>query len=279
MSIYNGIYKLIKATRTKEKIPIIIPLDSNALLQDKVSFITGGSGGIGMAIAERLLNCGSRVILGGTNADKLKSCKDKLLQKDETWMVETYVFNNENVKDISEDIKNVANIFGTLDIFINSAGVHTENLDFWNITPEEFDRVMNINIRGPYFSCLEVAKYMRDNRVSGHILVISSSRGSEPAWSPYGISKKCLDAMVQGLAKQFVHYGISISGLAPGPTATTLIGINKGDSIYTDENQLKRLALPDEIATYAVLLISEVGTMATGEVFHISGGRGVFDIR
>lgn len=279
MSIYNAMYKLIKATREKEMLPVIVPTENSELLSGKVAFIAGGSGGIGMAIAEQLLRCGCKVILGGTNTDKLDRCRIDLMNKNDDYSVESHLFRNDNVSELKEAFESIAKVYGKMDIFINAAGVHTENLDFWNLDPEEYDRIMNINLKGPYFSCLAAAKYMISNKIEGQMLLISSSRGSEPTWSPYGISKNCIDSMVHGLAKQFVSYGITITGLAPGPTATSLIGVNKGDSIYSEETQLKRLAMPEEIASYAALLVSPAGKIATGEVLHVSGGRGLFDIR
>lgn len=279
MSIYDSIYKLIKATREKKTLPIIVSTESSALLSGKVAFIAGGTGGIGMAIAECLLKCGSKVVLGGTNIEKLKRCKELLERKNDSYIIKTHVFKNDNVTELKDSFASIGNLFGTMDIFINSSGVHTENLDFWNMDPEEYDRVMSINLKGPFFSCIEAARYMISKNIEGQILVISSSRGSEPTWSPYGISKHCVDSMVHGLAKQFVPYGITITGLAPGPTATPLLGIGKGDSIFSEETQLKRLAMPEEIAEYAALLVSPAGKIATGEVIHVSSGRGVFDIR
>ena len=120
---------------------------------------------------------------------------------------------------------------------------------------------------------------MKDHGVKGHILIISSSRGSEPAWSPYGLSKWGTNGMVKGLAQVMIQYGIVVNGIAPGPTATDLLGVKEGDSIYTTENVIGRYAKPLEISAYAKLLVSDLGDMVVGEMLHISGGRGCFDIR
>ena len=112
-----------------------------------------------------------------------------------------------------------------------------------------------------------------------HILIISSSRGSEPAWSPYGISKWALNGLIRGLAQMLLPYGIIVNGISPGATATELIGIKEDDSIYSTENGEGRLIMPDEIANVAKLLVGPAGDMIVGETIHVSGGRGVFDIR
>ena len=77
----------------------------------------------------------------------------------------------------------------------------------------------------------------------------------------------------------FAPYGINVNAIAPGSTATRLIGIKEGDSITSDENSMDRLVMPDEVATFAKLLVSDAGKMIDGEVLHIAGGRGTFDIR
>ena len=176
-------------------------------------------------------------------------------------------------------IENVIRKHGKIDIFISSAGVHTKNVDFWTMTPDEFDRVMDINLKGVFFATQFIGKYMIENKIKGSILLISSSRGSEPAWSPYGISKWGLKGLTEGLAQMFVMYGINVNSIAPGSTATELIGIKKGDHITSEENGMNRLVMPDEVATLAKLLVSDAGKMIDGEVIHIAAGRGTFDIR
>lgn len=120
---------------------------------------------------------------------------------------------------------------------------------------------------------------MKENKIKGSILIVSSSRGSEPAWSPYGISKWGLKGLVEGLGKMLIPYGINVNAIAPGSTATGLIGIKEGDSITSEENGMNRLIMPDEVATLAKLLVSDAGKMIDGEVVHIAAGRGTFDIR
>lgn len=144
---------------------------------------------------------------------------------------------------------------------------------------KEFDRVMDINLKGVFFACQTIGKYMVDNKIKGSILLISSSRGSEPAWSPYGISKWGLKGLTEGLAQIFIPYGINVNSIAPGSTATGLIGFKEGDSITSEENGMNRLVMPDEVATLAKLLVSDAGKMIDGEVIHIAAGRGTFDIR
>ena len=95
----------------------------------------------------------------------------------------------------------------------------------------------------------------------------------------YAASKSAVVGITRALALQVAKDGINVNAIAPGSTATGLIGFKEGDSITSNENGMNRLIMPDEVATLAKLLVSDAGKMIDGEVIHISGGRGTFDIR
>lgn len=278
MGLKSNIKNLIKMTREKQLVPVEHVIDKDKMLKDKVAVIIGGSGGIGLAIARSFAESGCKIILCGTNEKKLRMCLENFVDKEN---VKTMVFNIADAKLMRDNVEKAVQLFGKVDILVNSAGVHTENVSFDTMTPEEFDRVMNINLRGPFFICQAFAEYMVKAKSSDkrHILLVSSSRGSEPAWSPYGISKWALNGLTMGLAQTLLPHGIIVNAIAPGSTATELIGVKEGDSITTGENRVGRLAMPDEVANLAKLLVSPAGDMIVGETVHISGGRGVIDIR
>lgn len=255
--------------------PIIIMPSSGSELKDKVVLISGGTGGIGLEIARNFLLSGAKVIITGTNERKFEKIKSEISNDKLKFIVLDY----KEPSSFESKLGEIINIWGRLDIFVSSTGVHTENVDFWSMIPAEFDRVMNINLKGVFFACQAVGKYMKENKIKGSILIVSSSRGSEPAWSPYGISKWGLKGLVEGLGKMLIPYGINVNAIAPGSTATGLIGIKEGDSITSEENGMNRLIMPDEVATLAKLLVSDAGKMIDGEVVHIAAGRGTFDIR
>lgn len=275
MEIKNAIKKMIKKNKKRELVPIVKPIQSEELFVGKVALVSGGTGGIGYAIAKSLFECGCSVIFAGRNESKLENIK-KEFNSDR---VDAVKFDYDNVMDFSDCISKVVNKYGKIDIFVSSAGIHTVNANFWEMTPEEYDRVLDTNLKGTYFACREVGKYMKENGIRGNILIISSTRGSEPAWSPYGISKWGLKGFTEGLAQVLLPYGIVVNTIAPGITATELVGMHEGDSIYSEENGAHRVVMPDEVAALAKLLVSDAGRMIVGETIHISAGRGVFDIR
>ena len=275
MGIKSKVKNIIAEVKKPKLIPIVTHVRDDSTLENKVALIAGGNGGIGMAIAREYIKAGCKIILGGANIIKLEACV-KELQSDR---VKPLILNLNEVDSFDKKIEQAEEMFGGIDIFVNAAGVHTENVDFWSVTSDEYDRVMNINLKGAYFFCRELAKYWVKKQKRGHILLISSVRGSEPAWSPYGISKWGLNGMTIGLAKMLTSQGIIVNAIAPGSTATPLIGINQGDSIYTEDNSSKRMLMPEEIGEYARLLVSDAGDMLAGETIHISSGRGIWDIR
>ncbi|RHU86423.1 SDR family NAD(P)-dependent oxidoreductase [Ruminococcus sp. OM08-7] len=275
MGIKSKVKNIIAEVKKPKLIPIVTHVRDDSTLENKVALIAGGNGGIGMAIAREYIQAGCKIILGGANIIKLEACV-KELQSDR---VKPLILNLNEVDSFDKKIEQAEEMFGGIDIFVNAAGVHTENVDFWSVTSDEYDRVMNINLKGAYFFCRELAKYWVKKQKRGHILLISSVRGSEPAWSPYGISKWGLNGMTIGLAKMLTSQGIIVNAIAPGSTATPLIGINQGDSIYTEDNSSKRMLMPEEIGEYARLLVSDAGDMLAGETIHISSGRGIWDIR
>lgn len=264
--------KLKSVLSRKEYMPIVHPVSAEKEFSGKVALISGGSGGIGLSIAKSLKESGCDVVIAGTKEKKLSSLKS------ETGL-DTVVMNYSKPERFDDVIKEVVLRHDKLDIFVSSAGVHTEKVDFWAMNPDEFDRVMEINLKGVFFACQSVGKYMKDNHIKGSILLVSSSRGSEPAFSPYGISKWGLKGLTEGLGKMLIPYGINVNAIAPGSTATQLLGVKEGDSITSNENGMNRLIMPDEVATLAKLLVSDAGKMIDSETIHISAGRGIFDIR
>ncbi|WP_104803907.1 SDR family NAD(P)-dependent oxidoreductase [Blautia marasmi] len=266
---------LIRIVKKKEVLPIVQYKEEVKSFEGKVCLICGGTGGIGFAIAKLLIDSKCKIIIAGTNVNKLEEIKkDKRFPE-----IKTVVIDYSNANGMNEAINRAIDIYGHIDIFISSSGVHTHNVSFWDISPKEFDRVHGINMKGTYFACQAIAKHMKDSSIRGNILIVSSSRGSEPAWSPYGISKWGINGFIKGLASLLIPYGIVVNAIAPGTTATPLIGVKNGDSIWTDENRVKRYILPEEVASLAKYLVSEENKMIVGEVIHISGGRGTFDIR
>lgn len=262
--------------KSKNYIPVENIVDKNKLLNNKVVLIIGATGGIGSEIAKSVIASGGKVILAARNEEKLqKLAKD--LGSNAKWMR----YDISKISEIKHKIQKATSLFGKIDVLINAAGIHSTKsmTDFFNISVDEFEKIMRVDLEGVYFTCQAVAEYFINSKIEGHILNISSSTASEPAWSVYRLSKRDLEGLTVGLAQVLTKYGITVNGIAPGSTATGLLGVKKGDSIYTNDNEVHRFVMPSEIAVYAVLLISDLGKMIVGDTLYISGGRGIYDIR
>lgn len=276
MSVQRKIENVIMLLKKKKMISVPKVVDSSLLLKGKVALVVGGTGGIGNAISQSLLNSGCQVIVSGASKKSFEKVDAQISNNDDARKL---VFNLADTNNYESKIEEAARIFGKIDILIYSAGVHSENSGYFDMIEDEYDRVMNVNLKAPFFLCQSFAKYIIQNKMKGHICLVSSSRGAEPAYSPYGISKWGLNGLTKGLAQELIPHGIVVNGVAPGSTATPLIGISKADSIATFDNSVGRLALPEEVANVVQMLVGETGDMIVGETIHISGGRGVFDIR
>lgn len=275
-TIKHAVKSFVAALKTKNIVAIPQVTDLNGLLKDRVALVLGGSGGIGFAIAKSFHESGCKVIIAGTNENKLSACLSEM-----NGTAKSIVINMLDVKTFNSKIKEAVSYYGKIDIVVNSAGVHSTKAmtDFMNVTEQEYDMIMNVNLKGCYFFMQTVAKYMVENKIKGHILNISSSVCAEPAWSPYRLSKLGIKGLTLGMAQKLSPYGIIVNCIAPGSTATPLLDVKDGDTIYTDDNILKRYILPLEVTQYAKLLVSDLGNMIVGDTLFISGGRGTFDIR
>lgn len=260
--------------KSKSVIVVNEKVSEDKILSGKVVLITGGNGGIGSAIAKKFIESGAKVVITGTNIDKLKKVSEELGKDCEYIKLDLY-----EVKSFKEKIIEAANKFGRLDILVNSAGIHIarSDLDFINITEEEYDKILDLNLKGTYFITQEFCKYLIKNKMPGNICFISSSAALQPAWSPYRISKWGIKGMTAGIAQKMIKYDIVVNGIGPGPTATTMLEYNKGDSIFTNDNPIKRYTMPEEIAELATMLVSSEGKTIVGDTIYMTGGKGMIE--
>ena len=117
--------------------------------------------------------------------------------------ISIFQLNLDDLSDLDEKVGEAVGCYGKIDILVNSAGVHSVKsmTDFFNTTQEEFDKIMQVNLKGTYFVSQKIAKYFVENKIKGHILNISSSTGGEPGWSAYRISKQAIENLTLGLAQ------------------------------------------------------------------------------
>lgn len=262
----------------KQKEILLVPkiVDREKLLKGRVALITGGSSGIGLEIAKEFLKNGCKVIIAGTNEEKLKLCCKNLENKN----IKYITLNLTEINTFEEKFKQILNLFPNdkIDILVNSAGV-TGFTNYFEVTEKEYDNIMNINVKGNFFLSQIFSKYMIRNNIKGNILNISSSSAVRPAWQPYQISKWGIKGFTLGLADTLAPYGIVVNALAPGPVLTPMLGKNEGDNLYNSQIYNKRYTLPCEIAYLATYMVSDFGRLIIGDTVYSAGGSGILDLR
>lgn len=279
MSIKKRIKGIITKIKKKEKIPIPVQMNTTELLNNKVVLITGGSGGIGAAIASKVILNGGYAIVAGTNQDKINEvCKKIDDENNNSGKIKGIVINMLDVESMPQKIIEAEGLFEhKIDILVNAAGVMNKDKKL-NISAEEFDRVMDVNLKGVYFMCQSMGLYMISNKIKGHILNVSSSSALRPAWTPYQVSKWGIRGMTLGFADMLLPYGITVNSIAPGQVATPMTIRDDETSIDNEYALNGRFAMPDEIANLAIFMISNMGDLIVGDTYYITGGSGVISL-
>ena len=264
MSFIN---KVINKLRTKTVLkPIIVVKEQADLLSGKIALVTGGSSGIGLAIAKAMVEAGAKVYIIGRNEDKLKDVSSKLGSLYLTLDINDVHATELAISDFSKKEK--------IDILVNSAGTHGYDR-FGAVTEKTYDEVMSANVKALYFMSQAVANHMIAKGIHGHILNVSSASSIKPSWTPYEISKRAVNGITEGMAHKLIRYGIVVNGIAPGPTATPMM--KRSDDISWSGSPSGRMSITEEIAALALFMVSGRGDGIVGDTFFITGGSGTID--
>lgn len=281
MKVINSIKRVIKyilygVPMVKRVQANVVSLDINKMLDGRVALITGGTSGIGKAIAETFLKSGATVIITGRDESKINNVLNEI--KNQNVLYEQKVFgvqlNNIQPSSFGHKLDEIIKLISPakIDILVNNAGIGGGDIS--NTTEEEFDQVIKTNLNGTFFLSKIVSKYMIKNSIKGNILNIASSSSLRPAASAYTFSKWGIRGFTLGLAKTLAPFDITVNGLAPGPTATPMLHCD-GHDISFEKNPMRRFAMPEEIANMAAVLVSDMGRMIVGDIVYMTGGAGV----
>lgn len=267
--------KVIFAKRPIYTTANIVTIPHNELLKGRVALITGGTSGIGLAIAKLFLASGASVCITGRNEERLsKACSDlRSLSNSGEDKIQCSVLDNKDISSFPSKIEQIIAMAGKIDILVNNAGVLGASLP--NAQEEEYDAVLDTNLKGVFFLSQLIGKYMKENNIHGNILNIASSSSLRPAASAYTISKWGVRGLTLGLAKSLAPYGIVVNGVAPGPTATPMLMKGNRTNITHDKIPAGRYAMPEEIANMALFLVSDMGRMVLGDIVYMTGGAGL----
>jgi len=242
------------------------------LLKDKKAFITGGSQGIGKAIALVLAEAGAEVAIGGRNLEKLNLVAEELRSTGRRILpIQVDITQAGNVRDA---FSRVSIEFARLDILVNNAGVNQDGL-LLRMKVEDWDAVLESNLKGVFLCTQEAIKIMLRQRY-GRIINISSVVGQtgNPGQASYAASKAGIDGFTRSIAQEVASRNITVNSIAPGfiDTAMTQALSDAVRAKILEKIPLGRMGLDREVAYGVKFLASDEAAYITGHVLNINGG-------
>jgi 3-oxoacyl-[acyl-carrier protein] reductase len=241
--------------------------------KDRVVIVTGGARGIGRAIALSFVREGAKVALIDVNKEKLEVLKNEIgKEKGKVIAIPCDITKSSDVKEMVDQVRKG---FSRIDILVNNAGIIRRGT-IETVTEEDWDRVIEVNLKGTFNCCKAVAGIMKQQGY-GKIINVSSIAGkmgditSAPG---YGPSKAGVDALTKTLARQLAPHGINVNGVAPHAIETEM------SAQWSEERRkeiiasipLGRLGKPEDVANAVLFLASDEASFITGEILDVNGG-------
>jgi NAD(P)-dependent dehydrogenase (short-subunit alcohol dehydrogenase family) len=244
-------------------------------VQDRVVLVSGGSRGIGRSIAEGFARHGARVFITGRDADSLQQTANEISVGSHP--VEFVVCDVSHPDQITTMVDTVVQRAGRINDLINVAGINIRKR-VEQYTEDEFDKILNINMKGAFFVAQAVGKRMIAQKTGGSIINIDSLNSFRPlkGVQPYAMSKAAVSTMTRGMAMEWGEFGIRVNAIAPGFILTDLTKKLWSEPTMQAWNEancpLKRLGQPEDMIGTAIFLASDAARFLTGQVIYVDGG-------
>ncbi len=245
-------------------------------LVGKVALVTGGSRGIGRAIALGLAEAGADVVIASRNLPDLEAVAHEISLKGRKALPVSA--NIRHLAEIDNLVKKAVDEFSRIDILVNNAATNVVFDSVFEIDERAWDIIVGLNLKGYFFLSQAVGKEMRE-KGSGSIINVTSEDGIRPRIGAgvYSISKAGIIMLTQVLAQEWGQYNIRVNGIAPGVVKTRFSEALWGNLIIRERTEdsaaLGRIGEPEEIAGAAVFLASEASSYITGQTIMIDGGH------
>jgi NAD(P)-dependent dehydrogenase (short-subunit alcohol dehydrogenase family) len=250
------------------------------LLSKRVAIVTGGANGIGKGIARKFAEEGCTVAIADINEKDANTTVQEITNKGgQAIFVACNILKEQQVKDM---VAKVVSKFGKLDILVNNAGGFGPQIPIQDLTEEEWDRCINLNLKGVFFCSKAVAPYMIEKHY-GKIINMSSvsAISAGPPALHYGASKGAIHSMTLDLAIEFARHGICVNTIMPGPIRTDMWKTNMPpdadpDVFFRELGKnlvpLGRIGTPEDVAGAALFFASNLSDFITGDRLVVGGG-------
>ena len=244
-------------------------------LKDRVAVVTGGAQGFGLAITERFIDSGAKVVIWDIDENEAKKAIDKVNSKNLSYQI----VDVSNIETINNKLSEIETTHGKIDIFINNAGVAGKNTTVAEYPVDEWNKVINLNLNAVFYCCKAVVPYMEKNNY-GRIVNIASIAGKEgnPNASAYSTSKAGVIGLTKSLGKELAQKNIAVNCVTPAAAKTRIFDQMTEEHINYMLSKIPRnkFAKVEELASLVTWLSSEENSFSTAAVFDLSGGRATY---
>jgi NAD(P)-dependent dehydrogenase (short-subunit alcohol dehydrogenase family) len=241
-------------------------------MTDRTVLVTGGTRGIGLALAEGYVLAGARVVVASRKADACERAAEHLRSLGgQAIGVPTHLG---KIDELGALVQRTVDEFGAIDVLVNNAA-NALAQPLGQMTPDAWDKSYEVNLRGPLFLVQEALPHLKQSRNAAILNMVSTSAFLfEPLLTMYAGGKAALMSYTRSMAAEFAPLGIRVNALAPGPVDTDMMRNNSQDAIdyMVGGTLMKRLATPDEMIGAALLLTSDAGSYMTGQLIIVDGG-------
>jgi 3-oxoacyl-[acyl-carrier protein] reductase len=247
----------------------------NFNLSNRVAIVTGGAQGFGLAISERFIQSGAKVIIWDIDKEAIETAIKKINSKNCIYQIVDVT----NFEEIKKNLNDIESNHGKIDIFINNAGIAGINTTVAEYPLEEWNKVIDLNLNAVFYCCKAVVPFMIKNNY-GRIVNIASIAGKEgnPNASAYSTSKAGVIGLTKSLGKELALKNIAVNCVTPAAAKTRIFDQMTQEHIDYMLSKIprNRFAKVDELASLVCWLASEENSFTTAAVFDLSGGRATY---
>ena len=244
-------------------------------IENRVAVVTGGAQGFGLAITERFIESGAKVVIWDIDENEAKKALEQVNSKNLSYQI----VDVSDFGKINEKLIEIESMHGKIDIFINNAGVAGMNTTVAEYPIEEWNKVINLNLNAVFYCCKAVVPFMEKNNY-GRIVNIASIAGKEgnPNASAYSTSKAGVIGLTKSLGKELAQKNIAVNCVTPAAAKTRIFDQMTEEHINYMLSKIPRnkFAKVEELASLVTWLSSEENSFSTAAVFDLSGGRATY---